>query len=580
MDSHTKSIGDIIGQMTDVSEEQLAEAARRREESGQPLGQILVSMGAITEKDLVKCLGRQWDIPFIDLEETEPDPELLRSFPAHIMRQYAVVPIRQEGGQVMLAMENPLDIFRIDEIQLATGRKILPCIASGTEIKHELRRRGITGDSMRDAIDEIMQSIGDDDSGSSGFEIREEEEEPDAKELLSLLEEAPVVRLVNMIIQEGITEGASDIHVQPEPDGKARVRYRIDGRCRDGRIVVPKELVPPLIVRLKVMSDADISERRKPQDGRISMRISGKEYDFRVSFLPGVHGEKVVLRILDKSGVMIGLESLGFLDHTLSVMQDVITRTYGIILVSGPTGSGKSTTLYSILHALNTSEVNILTVEDPVEYQLAGLTQVQVNVRAELTFANALRSFLRQDPDIIMVGEIRDGETALIATEAALTGHLVLSTIHTNDAPSAATRLIEMRIEPFLIASSMVAVLAQRLLRKVCPKCCEEYIPPTRALRRLGLGPEAREDAVFLRGVGCQHCRDTGYKGRTGAFELMVVTDKVKTAILAEEASHTIRQKAIEDGMVPLLEDGLQKVLAGITTPEALLSVVHAASDE
>ncbi len=578
MEAQTRSIGEIILQMTNVTEEQLAEALRRRETSDQPVGQILVQMGAISEKELVRCLGRHWDIPFIDLEEIELDPALLSQFPGHIMRQYNVVPVKAEGGQIQLAMENPLDIFTIDEIQLATGKKNFPCIPGGQDIRNTLHRHGDQSGSARQAMEAILSELGGD-MGAEAIELREEEEEPDAEGLLSMLEQAPVVRLVNMIIQEGVTERASDIHIQPELSGKAKVRYRIDGRLREGRITVPKELVPPLIVRLKVMSDKDISERRKPQDGRISMRIAGKDYDFRVSFLPGVYGEKVVLRILDKSGVQIGLESLGFHEDTLTILRDVIQRTYGVILVSGPTGSGKSTTLYSVLHELNDPEVNILTVEDPVEYQLEGLTQVQVNPKADLTFAGALRSFLRQDPDIIMVGEIRDGETALIATEAALTGHLVLSTIHTNDAPSAATRLNEMKIEPFLIASSLVAVLAQRLVRKVCSKCAEEFVPPTKALRRLGLGAEQCEDAVFMRGRGCPVCRGSGYKGRSGVFELMNVSDSIRTAILAEEAAYTIRERARSEGMKSLLEDGLDKVLAGVTTPEALLSVVNAASE-
>jgi type IV pilus assembly protein PilB len=400
------------------------------------------------------------------------------------------------------------------------------------------------------------------------------DDEVSIEELRELSEEAPVVRLANLIITRGIQDGCSDVHMEP---GKSslKVRYRIDGIMQDG-LVVPRKAQASLISRIKIMADMDIAEKRAPQDGRISALVDGKQFDFRVSTLPSIYGEKIVLRVLDKSSVMIGLNKLGFLPKTQEMFESVISRTYGIILVTGPTGSGKSTTLYSVLSKLNTGENNIITIEDPVEYELAGITQTQVNVKAGLTFAAGLRTMLRQDPDVIMVGEIRDRETATIAIEAALTGHLVLATLHTNDAPSAVTRLTEMGVEPFLIASSLVGVLAQRLLRVICPRCKESYVPPRDAVKRLGMNIDDSSEVTFFRGRGCDYCKGNGYKGRIGIYELMPVVEKVRDLILAKASSFAIREAAIEVGMSCLRDDAMEKILLGMTTLEESLRVMYA----
>jgi type IV pilus assembly protein PilB len=387
-----------------------------------------------------------------------------------------------------------------------------------------------------------------------------------------MVDDAPVVRLASLVIRQAIKDKASDIHIQPEV-ARVRVRFRIDGILHDV-MSVPKKVQAPLVSRIKVMADMDIAEKRAPQDGRISLKVGGREYDFRVSTNPGVNGEKVVMRILDKRGVQVTLNQLGIPAPMLEEFDGLINRSYGIITVVGPTGSGKTTTLYSVLNRLNSPEKNILTIEDPVEYQLPGLTQTQVNVRAGVTFATALRSFLRQDPDIILVGEIRDAETALIATEAALTGHLVFSTLHTNDAPSTVGRMIEMGIEPFLVASSVIGVLAQRLVRVICPECKESYAPPVEAFRRLNLAMD-QESVTFYRGQGCDRCRHSGYRGRIGVFELMLVDDPIRELVLKKAPAHRIRDEALEVGMTTLKHDAMQKVLEGVTTMEEALRVVY-----
>jgi len=373
-------------------------------------------------------------------------------------------------------------------------------------------------------------------------------------------------------VRQAIRDNASDIHLQPE-ENKLRVRFRIDGILHD-KMTVPKQVQAALVSRIKVMADMDIAEKRAPQDGRISLKFNQREYDFRVSTFPGVNGEKVVMRVLDKRGVMVHLNRLGMAATMLDEFEALINRSYGIICVTGPTGSGKSTTLYSVLNKINSPEKNIMTIEDPVEYQLPGLTQGQVNPRAGVTFANALRTMLRQDPNIILVGEMRDTETATIAIEAALTGHLVFSTLHTNDAPGAIARLLEMGIEPFLIASSVIGVMAQRLVRVICSKCKESYTPPVEAFRRLNLAMDL-ESVTFYRGRGCEHCMQTGYKGRTGVFELMAVNDSMRELILRKAASHVIRQESLGSGMITLKQDGMQKILEGITTMEEALRVVY-----
>jgi type IV pilus assembly protein PilB len=407
-----------------------------------------------------------------------------------------------------------------------------------------------------------------------------EEEELSEAELREMGEDAPIIRLANLIINQAVSDGASDIHIEPGRDG-LKVRYRIDGVMMDS-MKLPRKVVAPLTSRIKIVSEMDIAEKRVPQDNRISAVINGKEYDFRVSTLPVVYGEKIVMRVLDKGAVNVGLSKLGFLPHNFKQVEDMCSKSYGIILVTGPTGSGKSTTLYSILNRINTGQNNIITIEDPVEYEIGGINQCMVNVRAGMTFAAGLRAMLRQDPDIIMVGEIRDHETATIAMEAALTGHLVLSTLHTNDAPAAPNRLIDMGVEPFLISSSIICVLAQRLGRVICPSCKEPYHASKESLIRYGfpvpdeMGADTHGDLTLFKGAGCDKCRNSGYKGRTGVHELMVMSDDIRDRILEKAPSHVLRQLAVSNGMKTLQVDAVSKIVMGITTVDEVLRVIYA----
>ncbi len=571
LDMETRTVADIVREVTDISDEQLRQALDVQKETREPLAQVLVNMGLIAEKEKVRILGRQWGIPFVDLTDRQIDRELLKLIPHNLLQRWKAVPIDRNGPRLVVAMVNPLDVYAIDQMRLVAGMDIESVIASADDIGAALGQSMSAREELAGALQDMSHEFGD----PTDIEVEASEGGEDdmgIDELRELMEDAPVVRLANLIIDQALRDKASDIHIQPEAN-RVRVRYRVDGVLHD-TMTVPKKAQAPLVSRIKVMADLDIAERRAPQDGRISLRVGGKEFDFRVSTNPGVNGEKVVMRILDKSGVQVRLDRLGIPNVMMDEFENLINRSYGIIAVSGPTGSGKSTTLYSVLNQLNSPESNILTIEDPVEYQLAGLTQTQVNVRAGVTFASALRTFLRQDPDIILVGEMRDAETALIATEAALTGHLVFSTLHTNDAPTAVARLIEMGIEPFLISSSVIGVLAQRLVRVICADCKEAYTPPVDAFRRLNLAMDL-ESVTFYRGRGCERCRQTGYKGRIGIFELMVMTDHLRELVLRKAATHEIRQAGLEAGMVTLRQDAMQKILEGITTMEEALRVVY-----
>jgi type IV pilus assembly protein PilB len=568
------TVGEIFVTSGLVTEEQLQLAIDKQKQLKTPekIGTLLVSMGLITERDQVKCLGEQWSVPYIDLTEVQIEPEIRRRVSQELARRFKVIPVSLSDGKLLLAMKNPLDIFAIDEIRLITGLEVEPLIATEediiTAISSNYRQEFNSTEAVSEAVKDLEEATITitEEAGDDGFSI---------EQLKELSGEAPVVRLSNLIISRAIADKASDIHIEPAKD-VLRIRYRVDGILHDG-MVLPKRAQASLISRFKIMADMDIAEKRSPQDGRISATVDGRPYDFRVSTLPAVFGEKIVMRVLDKSNISVGLSKLGLLPHTFELFETMISRTYGIILVTGPTGSGKSTTLYSVLSKLNSAEKNILTVEDPVEYELAGITQAMVNVKANMTFASALRSFLRQDPNIIMVGEIRDAETALIAIEAALTGHLVLSTLHTNDAPGAVARLLDMGVESFLIASSVAGVLAQRLLRTVCAKCKEPYTPPRDAIKRLGMNLDLldKADVSFFRGRGCERCNGTGYKGRIGVYELMPVTEKVRELILARASSYAIREAAIEAGMRTLKDDAMEKILLGMTTLEESLRVIY-----
>ncbi len=565
------NLGELFVQAGLVSHEQLRDALQKQQEGiPLPLDRLLVQLGYITEKDRVRILGQHWGIHFVDLVETPPDPALASLIPADMAKRYRAVPVAQRDGKLTVALADPLDIFAIDEIRQHTKKEIEAVIATEDDIQNALRSLYRTSAAVSEAVQELMRDMGEAQIETSS----QEEEELSADELREIADDAPIVRLANMIITQAINDGASDIHIEPARDC-LKVRYRIDGVMLDA-LVLPKRVQASLTSRFKIMADMDIAEKRIPQDNRISATIDGREYDFRVSTLPCLYGEKIVMRVLDKSSVRVGLDKLGFLPDTLAKLEEVISRSYGIILVTGPTGSGKSTTLYSILSRLNTGLVNIITAEDPVEYELPGINQVQVNPKAGLTFASALRAMLRQDPDIIMVGEMRDTETATIAIEAALTGHLVLSTLHTNDASSAPPRLIEMGVEPFMIASSLIAVLAQRLVRTLCPRCKQPYRPNESEFLRYGFTPpENLHEREIYRAKGCDYCKNTGYKGRTGIHELLMMNDALRDLVLQHAAAYAIQKVAVEHGMRLLKEDALEKVLLGRTSLEEVVRVIY-----
>ncbi|MFP4496671.1 MAG: type IV-A pilus assembly ATPase PilB [Vulcanimicrobiota bacterium] len=573
--SMDKDIGELLVDGGFITSRQLERAKVRVEKSNESLQKILVQMGFVSDKDITEVIGQQMGVDFVDLDEFDLPPELARSIPEHLAQRYKVIPVAQKENKLTLAMVDPLNVLAIDDIRLITGFDIEPVIATEESINKSINQQyGVTD------LAEVQETVKDISATDFGpMEVEEDSEEEIALDKLKeMVDEAPIVRVVNLIISQAITDKASDIHIEPGAKD-VRVRYRVDGVLHEV-MTPPKHIQAPMISRIKIMANLDIAERRVPQDGKIHLRHENREYDLRVSSCPTVHGEKVVMRILDKSSVMLGLDKLGFSPDTRKQFEDAAERPYGMILVTGPTGSGKSTTLYATMNKLNTPEVNIMTIEDPVEYQVAGLNQVQTNEKAGLIFASALRSFLRQDPDVILVGEIRDHETAQIAIEAALTGHLVLSTLHTNDSPGAVSRMIEMGVEPFLVASSVIAVQAQRLARKVCPNCKESYTPPIDSIRQFGLAAFTDAEISFYRGRGCDHCKQTGYKGRTSIQELLTMSDRIKSLILQRASTAEIKQAAVEEGMRTMQDDGMRKVLEGSITIEECLRVVFVEASE
>jgi type IV pilus assembly protein PilB len=571
-----KDVGEILLEQGVITPEQLKEVRDVAKATKGDIKKLLLDLGYANEEQVYSAYAKQLGYAFIDFSKESIDPSAVNLVPQHFAQRYNVIPVRKIGDRKLLvAMADPTNILAIDDLRLVTGLDIEPAVAVPEMISEAITRhyRGEAapttavlaetpaGGGLPTAVQEAISTL------RARGEISAEEEEA-----LRVAEEAPIIRAVNAIIQQAIRERASDIHVEPERRS-VRIRYRIDGILHEV-MNLPRFLHPPLTSRIKIMADMNIAERRLPQDGRIPIRTpDGKDYDLRVSCIPTIIGEKIVLRILDRQNPLIGLHKLGFFPDTFATLERLISHPYGIILSTGPTGSGKTTTQYSMLSRLNTTEVNIITIEDPVEYQLAGVYQVQVNTKAGLLFNNALRYFLRHDPDIMMIGEIRDLETAEIAIEASLTGHLVLSTLHTNDAPTAITRLIDMGVEPFLISASLIGILAQRLVRTLCPRCKEPYKPPVEGLRRLGLSPEEVEGVTFYRGRGCEYCRHTGYYGRTGIFELMVINEEIAELIVRRAPLSEIREAAKAAGMKTLMEDGLRKVMAGITTIEEVLRV-------
>ena len=571
-----KRIGEILMKKGSVTQEQVDEALKAQKNSTEKIGQILVGLGHVQERDVLEAYGEQLGIPYVDLGSEEVDESVLKSIPQSMVQRYTAVPVKRDGTRLVVAMADPTNVFALDDMKLVTGMEISPVLASADDIDG-LRNRGQPEsapgeDGLQDALKElgITAAAPGDAPQVTGAGVDE-----DVDRAADLADEAPIIRVVNVVIQTAIKDRASDIHIEPDRRG-VRIRYRVDGVLHE-TMSIPKYVHPALISRIKIMADMNIAERRLPQDGRIHVRHEGKDYDLRVSTLPTVFGEKAVMRILDQSSILIGLSKLGLLPETQAELETIIVQPNGMILSTGPTGSGKTTTQYSVLNKINSVEKNIITIEDPVEYQLPGINQVHVNRKAGLTFANAMRHFVRQDPDIIMVGEIRDLETAEIAVQAALTGHLVLSTLHTNDAPSAVTRLVDMGVEPFLIAASIIGVLAQRLARRICENCREAYQPPVEALTRVGFKADQTGDVLFYRGKGCERCRHTGYYGRVGIYELMLISDEIADLVVKRAPLAEVRRAAVAAGMKVLKQDGFQKVVEGMTTIEEVMRVVFTA---
>ncbi|MTV25537.1 type II secretion system protein GspE [Nitriliruptoraceae bacterium ZYF776] len=541
-----------------ISHEQLRDAEEEHRTTGRSLGRILVDRGAVTEKDLVVALATQIGLGFVDLAESEVDVRATTLVPDSLARRHVLLPVGFEDGKLVVAMSDPSNVVAIDDVRTVTKMDVKPVVATRDDVLGAIERYA----AMADDIEQFADDLAADDDDVS-----------DLSDLKAVTEDAPVVKFVNLLISQAVADGASDIHIEPG-ERDLRIRYRIDGVLHEV-MRSPRSIQSGVISRLKIMAEVDIAERRIPQDGRIGLTVGGKQIDLRFSTLPTVYGEKVVMRILDKTSVLLTLDDLGFADHNLVRYEAAYRKPYGMILVTGPTGSGKSTTLYATLNVVNDDGVNIITTEDPVEYRLAGINQVQVNPKIGLTFASALRSILRQDPDIVLVGEMRDRETAQMGVEAALTGHLVLSTLHTNDAPSAVTRLTEMGIEPFLVGSAVDCVLAQRLARRVCPRCVEWETPEPLVLKQAGYDDAVVEALPPVpRAIGCPACSNTGYRGRLALHEVMVVSEEIERMAVARASSEDIGRVAVEQGMRQLRDDGLAKVLLGRTTIEEVGRVV------
>ena len=559
-------LGRILREKFSLLDAKLEEALAYQLEKGGRLGEVLLHLRLLKEEQLLEALAQQFHMDWLpQLDTTTIDHELIKKVPIAFCRRYRVLPLRQEDGVILAASTDPLETVALDDLRLLLAKPIKPILTTGVALLACLNR---TYDEVASpaGAEEVMEDIA---ASESLDQLAHELDEP--QDLLDATDEAPIIRLVNSVLFQAVRQRASDIHFESFERGLV-VRYRIDGVLYPV-LTPPKHLQASIIARLKIMAGLNIAEKRLPQDGRFAIRTAGKDVDLRVSVLPTSHGERVVLRLLEKENRLLNLSEMGFSKERLSIIQQLIQLAHGIILVTGPTGSGKTTTLYAALSQINAPDKNIITVEDPVEYQLLGVGQMQVNPKINLTFATGLRSILRQDPDVIMIGEIRDRETAEIAIHASLTGHLVFSTLHTNDAASAATRLIDMGIEPFLVASSVVAVLAQRLLRKICPDCKRPYKPSAEELDRLELPPDSK--IMLYRGAGCAACSQTGYRGRTGIFELMVLDDDIRRLIGGKADSTAIKQAAVTKGMVTLKQEGADRVIQGHTTVEEVMRITQ-----
>lgn len=551
-----------------VQEENLMQALALQREKGKSLEEILLQQGYLTEEEWLTTLSDYLDIPYLKKIEAENtlEPTLVTKIPITYYRQHRLFPLRLEGHVLKVAMANPLDLQPLDDVGIILGYAVEPVLCPEREILNAINT---FYDRETHSAEEVIQGLDTEDLGVLAGEIEE------TQDLLDHATEAPIIRLVNSVLFQAVRERASDIHFEPF-ERELKVRYRIDGILYN-ILTPPKRLQSAITSRIKIMANLNIAEKRLPQDGRIKIRIADKDIDIRVSVIPTAFGERIVLRLLDKSTILLNLEDIGMGKNELQKYSQLIHRSNGIILVTGPTGSGKTTTLYATLHKINSPELNILTVEDPIEYQLNGIGQMQVNPKIDLTFAHGLRSFLRQDPDVIMVGEIRDLETAEIAIQASLTGHLVFSTLHTNDAPSAITRLLDMGVESYLVSSAVIGILAQRLVRVICPHCKERYIPEPKSLEEVGmhLFETPDFDGYLYRGKGCDACMHTGFRGRTGIYELLVMDDTIRRLTLNNADSNTIKKEAIKLGMKTLLMDGVEKMKRGITTLEEVFRVTQ-----
>ena len=589
-------LGEILVRENLISPQHLREALEYQREHGGRLSLNLVKLGLITDDVVTAVLSKQYGIPSVNLDLFHIDENVLRLIPQEVAQKYSVLPLSKVGATLTLAMVDPTNVFAMDDVKFMTGLNVEPVVATEASIQHAIAKyygdskeielangqdadgypptgKGANGGITKADLVSLDTIDFDSNGAAENVEVLEDNEEIDLTTLSRLSEDAPVVRLANVLLVDALRRGASDIHVEPY-EKELRIRFRIDGVLYDV-MHPPLKLRDALISRVKIMAKLDISEKRLPQDGRIKIKVKvdsrSRELDFRVSTLPTLFGEKVVLRLLDKENLMLDMTKLGFEPESLTKFQRNIAKPYGMVLVTGPTGSGKTNTLYSALQSLNTIDTNIMTAEDPVEFNLMGINQVQMKEQIGLNFAAALRSFLRQDPNIILVGEIRDFETAEIAIKAALTGHLVLSTLHTNDAPSTISRLMNMGIEPFLVATSVNLIQAQRLIRRVCKDCRQELPTPPEALMEVGFSAEELKKLKTYKGKGCSNCNQTGYKGRIGLYEVLEVTDEIRELILIGASALELRKKAIEDGMISLRESGLQKIRSGITTIEEVV---------
>jgi len=549
-----------------ISDEQLEAALERKRQTGGFLGEVLIQMGFVASKVIGKLLEEAIDVPYIELAEVTPEPEALEMVPEHYQRRHRVLPYKIVDRHIHVAMADPLNVMVIDDLYLMTGLKVVPMLALNTEIQDAFNRIYTVKNAAETALKEIEEKT-------------EEAAEPELSidQLVDMAGDAPIIRLVNSIILGGINASASDIHIEPQ-EKNVRVRYRMDGLLYE-QMSIPSNHHPAVASRIKIMSHLNIAERRRPQDGRLVFRAEDGTYELRVSTMPTVYGEKIVMRVLDKGGISVPLDALGFFPEQRALYESFIARPHGMILVTGPTGSGKSTTLYTSLNQINDVSRNIITVEDPVEYNLPGISQMQANPKIGLTFATGLRTIVRQDPDVIMVGEIRDTETAEIAVQAALTGHLVFSTLHTNDAPGALVRLQNMGIEGFLITSSVIGVIGQRLMRKVCVHCAEPVKPNPALLHTLGISEAQAARGTFRQGRGCLKCSGRGYRGRTAAYEVMGMSEKLREAVLRNTGGSTLKEIAIAEGMMTMRQAGIRKALEGETTLEEVCRVLLSEED-